>query len=357
MTQMLTKPQFIDKLNKIMDAALSSEEARMNELSPEAGQLASYMRQTIMRPAKRTRPYLFYLTYQGLNPNDQDFPWDLAVAIELYHQFLLIHDDVMDNDTVRHGAPNVAGRYMEHLGTLIPAGDKRKEVSAALAILAGDLCFSVVQEQIASSGVAPDQKLALTRSLHQVTERELAGEQLDILFGFRDINETSMEQILTAYDHKTTAYTLELPLTWATQLSNISSAHAKLWIQFAIKVGRAYQISDDIIGLFSDSRATGKPIGGDIRQNKKTAVLRLAYERLGPDEWQQVQAMLGRESTDAEMKQLIEFLRSHGIEDEAIALAETFISAARKTLSQIQVAEASRTELVALVDGLAGRKA
>jgi len=357
MTKILSKPEFIKELEKQTEAFLSDEQTSMAKLSGEAGQLAAYTKDTIMRNAKRTRPYLFYLAYRGLNPEGSDFPWNLAIAIELYHQFLLIHDDVIDHDLVRHGGPNVAGSYDEQLQSLIPQPGERLEMATALAILAGDVCFSWVYEQIALAKLSATQQVALGRSLHGITQKEVAGQQLDIMSNSRDISQVTTEQILTIYDNKTAAYTLELPINWALELSQAPPEQTKLWQSFAQKVGRAYQISDDLIGLFSDSKTTGKPVGGDIREGKKTILLRLAYENLESADWQKVEAMLGKSFNQPQLDDLLNLLKQRGIYDQAVAMSETLVKEARANLDGIKIAAASRAELVSLIDGLSTRKA
>lgn len=356
MAQLLTPSSFRTQLIKHTEEALQDQEKSLSRLSQDGQELAQYMRETIIRGGKRTRPYLFYIAYYGLGAADKPFPWELAVAIELYHQFLLIHDDVIDHDIIRHNGYNVTGAYLQRLSSDIDDEVQRLSVSESMAILAGDLCFSMVHNLITQSVISPDIKIELIRSLHTITEKETAGQQLDVLGNFRSIEDVSKDAILAMYEYKTSAYTFELPFAWAIHLNEVDADQRQYIYSFAKLAGQAYQVTDDLVGLFSTEEDYGKVIGGDIREGKKTILSRLAFEKLSPAEWESIEELFGCEIHEKELSGLLELFRKHNIHIETRQFAQNLLSKATDKLDLININDESKSELYNILKRLGTRE-
>ncbi len=341
-------------LNDRLEKYITQEAEIFNNFGQDADQIIEYTRDTILAGGKRARPYLFLIGYLGYGGDLEHFPWEIAVCIELYHQFLLIHDDVMDHDITRHGQPNITGRYLASLDC--SDSDRRcLQTAESMAILAGDLCFSWVIEQIRLSTLSPTVKEELHALLHEITRHEVVGQQSDVLFNHRRISEVLQAEILDMYARKTSAYTLVLPLKFAAIIRHQSKNEQAAIDKFARPAGIAFQITDDMFDLFSDPKQTGKALGGDLRENKKTILLRTAYDLLSPSDWSDLDKQLGHELSETQILSIRKLMINNGVREVVEKIAAEQATQALNALENLSLKAKQLSYLRDIVSGLIGR--
>lgn len=228
---------------------------------------------------KMVRGGLVMLGYQMYEPDfakDKETALFVAAAMELFHSGLLVHDDIMDHDPVRRGAPTIFAQYARSA----PAGLSAKSKSAfgeGMGICAGDLTFFLGFELIF---LACKNRPALLQSLLDLFSRELqmvtAAQMEDLSLGASSA--AGKSAILKTYRYKTARYTFILPLTAGMRIAGKNTGPGKIMESLCDDLGILYQLKDDEIGLFGTAAEIGKPPGSDVRENKKTLLRHYLFE-------------------------------------------------------------------------------
>ncbi len=260
----------------------------------------------------------------------------LAAAMELFHTGLLIHDDIMDNDHLRRGKPTVIAQAITE-GTKLKA-DNPVEYGQALAICIGDLTFFMGHEIISSlhdiSHLSQIWKL-VAREMQRVGYAQIA----DVHFALKS-QEPTEEEIISVYTCKTARYSFSLPLMIGGLFGGYEERIVEKLGVFGEALGIVYQIKDDELDIFGNEKIIGKPLGSDIRENKKTLLRRMLLVRA--DEKIKKKLMSIYESK-APVKSDIEFIKKYMEEYEVIKhiqkVRENYSQQAERILKNIQMSE------------------
>ncbi len=241
-------------------------DAKINVASGEEKHLTEKIKEYTLRGGKRIRPVLTVLAYKCFKEDDKIIP--ASVAMELIHSYLLIHDDIMDEDDLRRGKPSMHKML----------GEGHRGMSAA--ILAGDLCNSWINESILESEFSKENKLKALKQISEILDKECYGQYLDFLPGVENL---TREEVLHLYELKTSAYTTVGPVKIGCILAGASGSEEERLNEFAKNLGIAFQLQDDIRGVFSTQEEAGKPID-DIEEGKKTLLLVRTLEMCSEEE-------------------------------------------------------------------------
>ncbi len=253
---------------------------------------------------KRLRPFVVVEFYRMFGGDERDV-LPAAAAIELIHNFTLVHDDIMDRDDFRRGIPTVHKVYGE-----------------PLAILAGDALFAKSYMALLESEALRRDGEGFRRAVESVTRATVVlceGQTLDYQLSKSD--SFSLEDYYRLVRAKTSALfvaSAELGVIAAARYEYLEDARG-----YADNLGVAFQLIDDLLGLLGDPKVTGKPVGSDVREGKKTLPIALALERLPREESEALRGMWGKGSVDeGSMARIIESIRRSGVEEEVRAMAE-----------------------------------
>ncbi|NPA76227.1 MAG: polyprenyl synthetase family protein [Candidatus Diapherotrites archaeon] len=245
---------------------------------------------------KRVRPTLVIAGYLGARESAPNEVIKASIAYELLHIYLLIHDDIVDRDELRRGQPTVWKSMMDHY----VRGDLERHDAEALATIGGDLAETYATLALLNAGLEPETAVNAVRELHEIAERTGYGQVLDVSLEMTPIEDVREEDVLRVHELKTAKYTMEGPLHMGAQLANAPKEIFDAYSKYAVPVGIAFQLQDDIIGVFGDEKKTGKPVGSDIREGKRTLLIVKAYENATDAQKKLIKAVLGRESATAE---------------------------------------------------------
>jgi geranylgeranyl diphosphate synthase, type I len=268
---------------------------------------------------KRLRPYIV-LKVSELFGGTSRKAMPAAAAVELIHNFSLVHDDIMDNDEVRHNVPTVHASY-----------------GVPLAILAGDILFSKAFQMMAvgglREGIAEKSISEMVSRLSTACINVCEGQAIDMQMA----SNASQSYSQTDYIHmieKKTASLFELSCS----LGVLSADNRKIedldrLSVFGKNIGIAFQLIDDLIGIVGDPRITGKAVGNDIREGKKTFPMVLVLEKAELNERNKLLKVFGsRRTTDEELKEATRIISNLGIEEEIRSLAESYVRQALESL-------------------------
>ena len=219
---------------------------------------------------KRLRPAFCYWGFRGAGGADVDGIVVAASALELFQACALIHDDVMDGSDTRRGLPAVHRRFASlHRGESW-VGDT-EAFGMGAAVLLGDLCLAWSDEMLSTSPL-PAERLIEGHAVYDEMRTELMGGQyLDLLEQARGGG--SVERALRVARYKSAKYTIEKPLHLGAVLAGADPELLGDYSAFGLPLGEAFQLRDDVLGVFGDPAVTGKPAGDDLREGKRTVLV------------------------------------------------------------------------------------
>lgn len=275
--------------------------------------------------AKRLRPLLVLLGYY-LFGNDIKQALPAALAVEIFHNFTLLHDDIMDEAPVRRGAPTVHIKY--DTNTAILSGD-------VMLIYAYDFLARVEDD---------DKKMEIIAIFNKVAREVCEGQQRDMNFEKRE--DVSIDEYLEMIRQKT-AVLLAGSLKIGAVLAGASSTESNRLYQFGLNVGLAFQLQDDFLDTFGDPKKFGKKVGGDIAQNKKTYLILKALEIANPEAKQQLQNLYFSNELDEKDKivAVMEAFKQLKIKAFTEEIKEAYFKKAEEDMMSIN-AEMNRKELL-----------
>jgi len=286
---------------------------------------------------KRLRPFIA-LESCKLVGGDAEKALPIAAAVELIHNFTLVHDDIMDMDHMRRGVPTV------HVIYGIP-----------LAINAGDLLFVKAYEAALRSYSKDIPLRKILRALEVLTETTIAiceGQAMDMAFEKRD--DVSEEEYMEMIEKKTAA--LLVASAEAGAIVGSGSVRDVRRLGRAMRAsGLAFQIVDDVLGVTADEKVLGKPVGNDIREGKRTLIVLHSLKHAGKRQRETLlKALWNKDATPEEIENAIETLKSTGSIDYAIRKAGVLNRRAKRELEGFPPSE-TRDLLVTLVDYIVAR--
>lgn len=224
------------------------------------------------RGGRRMRPALARAAYAAFGGTHTAAVEHVGDAIELLHAAFVMHDDVIDNDQVRRGRPNVAGTFTSR-GLAAGAGASAAQgYGRAAGILAGDLALVAATRLVATTPAPPATVARLLTLLDDAVTESAAGELRDVRFAL-GVDDPSLADVLAVGELKTAAYSFCLPLCAGGILAGVDDATVASLDRLGRLLGIAFQLHDDLLGVFGDERATGKSTLSDLREGKLTVLV------------------------------------------------------------------------------------
>ncbi|GLX34304.1 polyprenyl synthetase [Streptomyces roseochromogenus] len=294
-------------------------------------EVTQFLRDFLGVGGKRLRPLLCVTGWQAAD--GRGFPEAVvrvAASLEMFHTFCLIHDDVMDDSSSRRGAPTVHRRLALHHGNGRSAYAAQR-MGASAAILIGDLAHAWSGELLHTAGLTPNQLSAVLPLVDDMRSEVMYGQYLDVTAAGRPT--TDVGQALRIARYKTAKYTVERPLHIGAALAGAPPAVCEALSAYALPVGEAFQLRDDLLGVFGSPRVTGKPALDDLREGKHTVLAALALQRADDDQQRTLHSLLGSPSLDeAEAARLREILTATGARTEVENMIHTLRAQALRAL-------------------------
>ena len=318
----MNKTKQMEQNAKIVNKYLNSKlKGNPKKLYDAAGHL-------IVNGGKRLRPYMVIRSCQILKGKVSN-AMPAASAVEMVHNFSLVHDDIMDNDEMRHGVPTV-----------------HKKFGMPIAILAGDVLFSKAFQIITDSKLSPIATTQLVSRLAKACVDICEGQLLAVKMA-EERRIPSQAEYITMIGKKTAALfdvSCAMGAICATNkvkdISNLSS--------FGRNLGIAFQITDDLIGVMGDPKITKKPVGNDLREGKKSLPILMAIKSAkGKDKKTILKAFGNSKATRNDLNKAVGVIRSLGIEENVRKQALKYAEKAEKSLAKYS--GSAKTELIALL--------
>lgn len=249
----------------------------LNRISPL---LFKSIKEFISRKGKRIRPSLFVIGYLGYAKKAAFNLYRTAISLELLHDFMLVHDDIIDKSAVRRGKPSMH----EALNGFLRQRKGLKFTGEDLAIVIGDIMFAMAINSFLSVKEKAQHKENALRKLTEAAFYTGGGEFFELICGLKTIEKIARKDIYKIYDLKTAKYTFSYPLTIGATLAGAKDTEINKLSEYGIKLGRAFQIKDDILGMFGSEVKIGKSVLTDLQEAKKTILIWYAYNHSTGDD-------------------------------------------------------------------------
>ena len=316
--------------NSIKKNAVFVNKFLKKEISGNPKQLYDASAHLIIHGGKRLRPFMVLKSCMMLGGKHTDAIAS-ASAVEMIHNFTLVHDDIMDNDEMRHGVPTT-----------------HKKFDMPLAILAGDVLYSKAYHTISSkSKLSPNYTSQLVRRLSKACVEICEGQVDDIKMAENKRIPTESEYIKMI--EKKTAVLFEVSCAMGAICAKKSAKDVRNLSVFGRNLGIAFQITDDLIGIMGDSKVTGKAVGNDIREGKKSLPILLAIRNASGSDKKKILRVFGKsKATRVEINTVVSIIRSLGIEETVRKQALRYANRATKALDKYS--SVHKSELISLLD-------
>ena len=313
-----------------------------------------YVKKIALAGGKRLRPALMYYGYLAVNGKEKNKIIRTAVSVELIHIFLLIHDDIIDKDNKRHGIDTIHFRYQK-LGEKLFPKDDSKHFGNSMGIIVGDMVSALGNQIIFNSEFSPALIVNALSKLQSVVSMTVIGEAQDVYIGYK--GKASEKEILEMYKNKTAKYTVESPLHLGAILGGADDKILKSLSRLAIPIGIAFQIQDDILGVFGSEKKLGKSVGSDIKEGKQTILVSKAIENSGYSQKKMLNNLLGKNDlTTGDVKKFREIIIKTKSLDYAQDMAQKFISQGKREIEKARISKKARDFLLGIADYMANRE-
>ncbi|RKT82450.1 geranylgeranyl diphosphate synthase, type I [Saccharopolyspora antimicrobica] len=263
-----------DQVQRELTEFLRARRTEAAELDPAFGAAVAELADFVLSGGKRIRPTFAWWGWRAAGGSDEG-PAAIAMlraasALELLQACALVHDDLIDESDTRRGNPTVHRKFEQVHQESGFAGDDR-QFGMAGAVLLGDLALSWADDMLHSAGIPPAALNRALRPWRAMRTEVLAGQYLDVLGQVR--GDESPQAALRICQLKAASYTVQRPLEVGAEIAGASPAALEALRRFGSDIGVAFQLRDDLLGVFGDPEVTGKPAGDDLREGKRTLLI------------------------------------------------------------------------------------
>ena len=303
----------------------------LSSLSPL---LFNNIKEFIGREGKRVRPVLFCIGYLGFAKKQARGIYRSALSLELLHDFMLVHDDIIDKSETRRGKLSMHAL----LNKGFVKNRKLKFTGEDLTLIIGDVMYALALDVFLAVKENPARKEKTLKKLITAALYTGSGEFIELLLGTKPMEKVTRDDIYKVYDYKTANYTFASPLTMGAILAGAKRAQVKKLYHYGMCLGRAFQIQDDIIGTFGKEIETGKSSLTDLKEAKRTLLIWYAFRKAGKRNKALINKVMASDNAGRKELELIKnLIRETGALAYAQCQIKDLFSKAQKEISGLKM--------------------
>lgn len=360
--------RLIDLVDDRIGRFLKTRESILGSIAPDLAPMSAFSRQ-FLSGGKRFRALFCYWGYRAVRdaghteePDVLDPIVGVASALELFHAAALVHDDIIDRSDTRRGRPS-AHRRFESLHASNGWDGSAGDFGTSSAILLGDLLLGFSSDLLddALVDVAPERAADVRREFGRMRAEVIAGQYLDILeeSSWRSGSEAELlpraERVIV---YKSAKYSVQAPLRLGGLLAGGTVGQLDALGEFGLPLGIAFQLRDDLLGVFGDSDVTGKPSGDDLREGKRTVLIALARRSLPGSARRLLDELLGDPTLDDDQIRMLQStISASGATSEVERMIALNVDRAAHALDDAQLADPAANRLRDLTRSVSDRRA
>lgn len=344
---------FRNQVQDCIDNFIVDQSDRLAPLGADADRLLAQARHSLSG-GKRFRAAFCYWGHRSIAPSPTDAHALIraCAALEVLHASALVHDDFMDASDTRRGRPAVHVVFEEQHRSLGWQGAPG-QYGAAGAILLGDLLLSWADELLRRCDFPPAQVTAAMNLYDLCRSEVIVGQFLDVSVQARGA--ADVETAMTVLRYKSAKYSIERPLHIGAALAGADDATLAALTAFGLPLGEAFQLRDDLLGVFGDPATTGKPAGDDLIEGKRTVLVALALDAASPEDAAMLDAALGTPLSGSEVADLRTIIDSSGAHRQVEDAIELLVDQALQSLARADIDETARAALRHLASAVTDR--
>ncbi|MFG2904590.1 polyprenyl synthetase family protein [Kitasatospora sp. NPDC048286] len=351
------------RVNAALAAFMDDQSVLLDKISPRLAPAADALRDFLLDGGKRLRPAFCYWGWRGAGGPAGGATGEAianaAAALELLQASALVHDDLMDRSDTRRGLPSVHRRFEALHRDNGWRGD-REQYGTSAAVLLGDLLLIWCDELFLRSGLEPAAVLAAKPVFDLMRTEVMLGQYLDVLepVAGDSTDEGALDRAQTVLHYKSAKYTIERPLQVGALLAGAGPELVEAYGAFGLPLGEAFQLRDDLLGVFGDPAVTGKPAGDDLREGKRTLLVAHAMRGLSAADARHLDERLGAPDLAApEVAELRALVARSGAPEVVERRIEELMRQSLAALEAAPLADGrARTVLLALAEAATVRK-
>ncbi len=324
------------------------------DLDPFFVSMMKYFKKTILAGGKRIRPIMVCLGYEAAGGKNYKKIVKTSISIELIHAFLLMHDDIIDRDDLRRGKKTIHAKYRDYNKRFLH-NNNATHFGESVAIVLGDFIYSLGNQVLFESKFESDKIVKALSKLQSIVGMTCVGEMQDVYMEYK--SKVTDREILDMYENKTAKYTFEGPLHLGATLAGADDIFCDKLSAYAIPLGIAFQIRDDVLGVFGDKKKTGKSTNSDILEGKKTFMVNCAYKNATHNQKRVLDYSLGNKNINAEeIKKFRDVIIDTGALKEVENYMQKLLRQSKKSLDEIILPKDVKQLFVGLIDYLNKRE-
>jgi geranylgeranyl diphosphate synthase type I len=300
---------------------LNFESAYLNSISTELSPVSEALTAFLLDSGKRLRPLFAYAGFTAAGGSLEKPVVRAMAALELLQACALIHDDLMDGSDTRRGKPSIH-RHFESIHVQDELDGFAPQYGLSAAVLLGDLALVWSDQMINSAGLTTEQFARVFPYYNEMRVELMAGQFLDI--HEQTQKSTSVDRSMKIARYKSGKYTIERPLHLGAAMSSTSSPQLFAALSsYGLPLGEAFQLRDDLLGVFGDPSVTGKPAGDDLREGKRTVLIAMTNDRQSEAQREIARKHFGKPDLDAQGVEILrEIIEATGARAELEATIE-----------------------------------
>lgn len=332
---------FRKAVQSALEGFIDTQEHLLEPLGEDAARLVDAARNSVAG-GKRFRAAFCYWGFHAVTDGAQEQEQALvraAASLELLHASALVHDDYMDASDVRRGRPATHRAFETFHRQHAWDGDP-EQYGAAAAILLGDLLLSWSDELLRTCGLDHGVVRDALGFFDATRSEVIAGQFLDVSVQAR--GESTLEQAMRVLRYKSAKYSIERPLHIGAALAGGGEATHRALSAFGLPLGEAFQLRDDLLGVFGDPEVTGKPAGDDLSEGKRTVLVALALDRAADADARVLDARLGTKLDSDDVAELRRIIDSCGAHSEVEKMIGELTDRALENLAKAPFTERAR---------------
>ncbi|CAM2732356.1 polyprenyl synthetase family protein [Corynebacterium propinquum] len=322
----LALEQLPDAAHGALEDFFASRRRELSHIGAPVTQAIDYLERFVLDGGKRIRPLYLWAGFCGAQATgltassgageDHDAVIRAAASLELIQACALIHDDILDASETRRGKPAVHRQVADTHDAQGLLGDAG-HFGTSVAILLGDMALAWADDMFRESGISPQALLRAQQPWHHMRQEVIGGQMLDISIEAHADESRTLAANVNRF--KTAAYTIERPLHLGAAIGGGSEELITAFRGYGRDIGIAFQLRDDLLGVFGDPEVTGKPAGDDLREGKRTELIALTLSRADerdPHAAADLRRLLGTTSDPADINRMREIITASGAVDE-----------------------------------------
>ncbi|MBI2310667.1 polyprenyl synthetase family protein [Candidatus Collierbacteria bacterium] len=268
---------FKTEFEKGLGELLQVEGAKAMRIDPQYAIFIKILEEFTMRGGKRIRPAFMYFSYLACGGEDKAEIMKAARSVELLQTFLLMHDDLVDRSDLRRGKPTTHRMFEKEFEKLNLLGN-REHFGQSTAMICGDIAHMLAYNSLMETNFPFERREKARKLFDRIMFDTAYGWYREMLNTMKpDVVE---DEVLRAMEYVSARYTIAGPVGLGAILSGTNEKNLKILTEYGLRLGTAFQIQDDILGMFGDEKEVGKPVNSDLLEGKKTLLYIGALEKL-----------------------------------------------------------------------------